>query len=453
VGTERFKGGLLSTALIVTSFLLLALLIPPTGPASAVPCCPPYYEVISHVTWVVDGDTIDVWIENIVVELDPAGEVYENTYERVRFGGGVDAPELWDYTPPRSGEPGSVEATEFIENLIPVGATVYLDLNALSVGGQTGRPYRGAYERLIAVIYVEIEGWWVNVNAELLRWGLEEYPEFDWLKYIYYPSEWDPYEWLEDNYPYVRGYAPPPPPSVDVDISPGYQSGVLGTMLTYAVTVTNTGNELDGYYLSVSDSAGWAPTISENLLENIEPSENRIVTLSVTIPENAVGYADDNIIVIVTSMADNTMSDNDSCITHAVSPKAEFSLATLYKFNLDVNLYLENGSKLVVKFYAYMGDNQGENLVWENVTPAHVVLQENIPRPQSKVAVERAELVLTNAESAPISTINTFTVQRVTLETRSMDIPFYWAQADAAGKFDIETEFMWIPFYWSGAPS
>lgn len=392
----------------------------------------------------IDGDTTWVRIENIVEELDPEGEVYEGNSEKVRYGGGVDAPETW--------MEGGPEAKEFIENLIPVGATVYLDLNDLSRGGQTGRPYRGAYERLIAVIYVEIEGWWINVNAELLRWGMEEYPEFDWLKYIYYPSEWNPYEWLEDNYPYVRGYTPPPPQSVDVDISPGYQSGVPRAMLTYAVTVTNTGNELDGYYLSVSDSAGWAPTISENLLENIEPSENRIVTLGVTIPENAIGCADDNIIVIVTSMADNTMSDNDSCITHAVSPKAEFSLATIYKINLDVNLYLENGSKLVVKFYAYMGDNQGENLVWENVTPAHVVLQENIPRPQSKVAVERAELVLTNAESAPISTINTFTVWMSTLESRFAEIPMEWSLAPLEEKVELEIEFMELPIRWALAP-
>ena len=82
---------------------------------------------------------------------------------------------------------------------------VYLDLNSLSVGGQTGRPYRGTYERLIAVIYTEINGQWVNVNAELLRWGQEAYPDHDWLKYTYFPSEWDAYEWLEDNYPYVRG--------------------------------------------------------------------------------------------------------------------------------------------------------------------------------------------------------------------------------------------------------
>ena len=163
----------------------------------------PYYEIIATVTSMVDGDTTWVQIENIVVELDPTGEVYEGNQELVRYGGGVDAPELWTYTPPRTGEPGSVEATELIENLIPVGTTVYLDLNALSTGGQTGRPYRGVYERLIAVIYTVIDNQWINVNAELLRWGQKEYPDFDWLKYRYFPSEWNPDEWLEENYPYV----------------------------------------------------------------------------------------------------------------------------------------------------------------------------------------------------------------------------------------------------------
>ena len=444
--TERFKGILLSTALIFTSFSLLALLTPPTGPASAVPCGPPYYEVISHVTWVTDGDTIDVWIENIVVELDPAGEVYESTYETVRFGGGVDAPESW--------MEGGPESKEFIENLIPVGTTVYLDLNDLSIGGQTGRPYRGVYERLIAVIYVEIEGWWVNVNAELLRWGMEEYPEFDWLKYIYYPSEWDPYEWLEDNYPYVRGYISPPRSPVDVDVSPGYQSSVPRAMLTYAVTVTNTDNELDGYYLSVSDSASWTPTISENWLENIEPSENRVVALSVTIPENAVGFTDDNIIVIVTSMADNTMSDNDSCIAHAVSPKAEFNLATLYEVSLDLNHWIENGSKLVAKFYKY--DNitlQAENVIEEFSPPKHVENIENLPHPLD-LPVEIVTLVLTtdNTENL-ISTLANLIVQKATLETRFTNIPMWWSLAPLAEKIQIEIEFMEIPFYWVLAPS
>ena len=187
---------ILASILVIAAVIILVSTGEGPGDQETPALEPPYYEVISRVTSMVDGDTTWVWIENIVVELDPEGEVYENTYEKVRYGGGIDAPE-WDME-------GGPESTEFIENLIPVGTTVYLDLNDLSVGGQTGRPYRGDYERLIAVIYVEFDGQWVNVNAELLRWGLEEYPEFDWLKYRYYPSEWDPDEWLEENYPYVR---------------------------------------------------------------------------------------------------------------------------------------------------------------------------------------------------------------------------------------------------------
>jgi endonuclease YncB( thermonuclease family) len=82
---------------------------------------------------------------------------------------------------------------------------VYLDLDNLAVGGVTGRPYRDRYERLVAVIYVKLDGQWINVNAELLRWGQEEYPDHDWLKYRYITSEFDGLEWLAENYPYVRG--------------------------------------------------------------------------------------------------------------------------------------------------------------------------------------------------------------------------------------------------------
>jgi len=34
-----------------------------------------------------------------------------------------------------------------------------------------------------------------------------------------------------------------------------------------------------------------------------------------------------------------------------------------------------------------------------------------------------------------------------------LEIPFYWAQADPAGKLELEAEFMEIPFYWAQAPS
>lgn len=160
----------------------------------------PYYEVVASAVWVVDGDTIDVKVVELTTELDPRGEISEGTIERIRFGGGIDAPEMnWSSGNP---EPGAVGATELIENLLPTWTTVYLDIDNLA--GSPDRLYRDVYGRLIAVIYVKLDEQWVNVNAELLRWGQEAYPDHDWLKYTYFTSEFDANEWLEENYTYVR---------------------------------------------------------------------------------------------------------------------------------------------------------------------------------------------------------------------------------------------------------
>lgn len=159
----------------------------------------PYYEVVALVNSVIDGDTIDAGILKLAAELDPRGEVSPGTIEGIRFGGGIDAPEWY--------ETGGSEATEFMEDLVPPGTVVYLDLDNLARGGQTGRPYRGSLERLIAVIYAEIDGQWVNVNAELSRWGMGEFPGHKWDLYTYIESEFSMYEWppYDNDYPYVRG--------------------------------------------------------------------------------------------------------------------------------------------------------------------------------------------------------------------------------------------------------
>jgi len=172
-----------------------------TPPADA-----PHHEVLGCVFRVNDGDTIDVGILKLVAELDSRATVSIGVTEGVRFSGGLDAPEVWVHTPPRSGPPGAVEALELVENLIPPGTLVYLDLDDDEWQNPESKgPYRGTYGRLIAVVYAQVKGQWVNVNAEVLRWGLKAYPDFDWLKYAYFISEFDSNEWLEENYPYVRG--------------------------------------------------------------------------------------------------------------------------------------------------------------------------------------------------------------------------------------------------------
>lgn len=156
------------------------------------PARAPHYEARGIVTQVVDGDTVIVWLTWVDESIENVEAEVENS---VRFSGGIDAPEL--------AENGGAEAGNFIIEICPLWTEVFLDLDDGATGGEG--PYRDKYGRLLAVIYMRQDGEWVNVNAELLRWGIEAYPLNDWLEYIGYSSEFDPYEWLAENYPYARG--------------------------------------------------------------------------------------------------------------------------------------------------------------------------------------------------------------------------------------------------------
>ncbi len=80
---------------------------------------------------------------------------------------------------------------------------------------------------------------------------------------------------------------------------------------------------------------------------------------------------------------------------------------------------------------------------------------ENVVHP-SGIGVKKARLDLTtdNTDNV-ISTIASYTVRKIDLEARFLEIPFYWAQAPPGSqeRLDLEAEFLDIPFYWSGAPS
>lgn len=146
------------------------------------------YEASGTVDYTVDGDTIQV---NLTWVNPSTTGVYTGSGQSVRFSGGIDAPELADV--------GGQEAKSFVrDNFCSWGTEVFLDLDNLS-----DRPYHDIHGRLLGVIHVKKDGKWVNVNAELLRWGQEAYPNHDWLKYSYFRSEFNPDEWLENDYPYV----------------------------------------------------------------------------------------------------------------------------------------------------------------------------------------------------------------------------------------------------------
>lgn len=149
------------------------------------------YEASGILAYTVDGDTVQV----SVTWVNPSTEGVNTESQKVRFSGGMDAPEM--------SMEGGEEAKQFVrENFCPVWTEVFLDLDNLSY-----TPYYDVHGRLLGVIYVKKNGKWVNVNAEVLRWGMEAYPNHNWLQYSYYPSEFDADVWLADNYPYVLSYS------------------------------------------------------------------------------------------------------------------------------------------------------------------------------------------------------------------------------------------------------
>jgi len=145
---------------------------------------------------------------------------------------------------------------------------------------------------------------------------------------------------------------------VNVSISPPENSGPPGENVTFTVMVINTGNVADSYDLTVNDSTGWDPTLSKNLLEDVQPDENKTATLSVTIPENVSADAEDKITVTATSTKDTEVSASASCIATvtvvrgvevSISPenqkgppkgKLEYTITIVNKGNIEDNYSL-----------------------------------------------------------------------------------------------------------------
>jgi hypothetical protein len=108
---------------------------------------------------------------------------------------------------------------------------------------------------------------------------------------------------------------------VSVSISPTSQSGANGATLTYTVTVNNTGNASDSYSLTVTDDAGWSPSVSPTSILNISSGSGLIgaSTLSVTIPSGAVEGTIDSITVTAISQTDSTVENSATCTATATA--------------------------------------------------------------------------------------------------------------------------------------
>lgn len=267
---------------------------------------------------------------------------------------------------------------------------------------------------------------------------------------------------------------PPAVYGVRVSIWPWCQSGKPGTTLVYTVTVWNVGAADDVYTLTVADTAGWSPTIEPSSLA-VAAGASENATLSVTIPENVEPYmrwdnicdnrwdnmywenfrdnfptcAVDIIKVTAASLTDNAVRSSAICVAHVTPTK--LYLRNLYEVGLDANLWLENGSKLVARFYTWAGDYDNESVIWSATAPFPFVHLENVPHPLGK-AVERLALVIVDERGNMSRTVASFTVTSGVLLRRVSTIKSEWPYARVDGRRTIVNEISRIKSMWPYAP-
>jgi len=139
--------------------------------------------------------------------------------------------------------------------------------------------------------------------------------------------------------------------------------------------------------------------------------------------------------------------------SHPIGLKDTFRFENLYKLSLNLELYLEEGSKLVIKFYTW-GDVYQAECVFENFAPPeNVVKFDNVPHPLG-MAVEKAVLLVTtdNTEEV-ISTIATWTTRRSNLIIRMSQSKSGWDLALPPGKTALISEISGIKGKWPLAPT
>lgn len=171
---------------------------------------PPNYEATAEVLWISDGDTVGVRIlemEESFATVDPGEDIVRfagmDTEEIHREDAVSEHPDVKGLTQEEYEETEyyarALRSKRIVESLVPKGTRVYLDIDEGLKGGNC----RGYFGRLIAVVYTKYENRWINVNARVLAQEYSISNDKDYGLMTDYPSEFDPNDWLSEDYPYV----------------------------------------------------------------------------------------------------------------------------------------------------------------------------------------------------------------------------------------------------------
>lgn len=198
--------------LIIASALIGTIILKNTLSAEKITSKNPNYEAVATVKEIIDGDTLKVKVTKI---FDPHKGVNLGD-DKIRLAG-IDTEETLQDKAVKKHEDvknlnqeqyektiyyqQAITAKKFLKNKLPEGKKIYLDIDDLADGKY---PYRGYYGRLIALVYVKDSEKWININAQLLK-HTDSFDNSGLNNQILtkFHSEFDPYNWLSEDYPYT----------------------------------------------------------------------------------------------------------------------------------------------------------------------------------------------------------------------------------------------------------
>jgi uncharacterized membrane protein len=231
---------------------------------------------------------------------------------------------------------------------------------------------------------------------------------------------------------------------VQIGITPNINFGENGAILTFDVLVKNIGDFPDNYSLTVENI--WEASLSSTQLDNVNPGENRHVTLSVKIPDDATPGASDNITVTVTSLENVNVNDNATCTARMGSYSVAVSILPSYQDNapggtLNYTVVVSNTGTLNDSYNLTFIDNIDGSNYWED----------NISLENSSLTVPVGEfrttlLVVTIPDNAPTGTNDLITV----IATSQADITIFGSDSCIANVARLSITIS--PEYQSGLP-
>jgi uncharacterized membrane protein len=280
-----------------------------------------------------------------------------------------------------------------------------------------------ALENLLDVVAITAEDSWYawdvtsfvkdqlkgdKIASFCLKAARESLPSRDQFYYGFDSKEFD----NKAFHPYLEVVLPEY--GVALFISPSSRKGLEGDVLTYTVTVTNTGNVPDNYRLTVSDTLGWEPVLENEFLE-ILPSRSETTGLSVRIPDNALPGEIDNILLVATSIVNPAIRVENSCTAEVVIMGVEVYISPDRRSGapgrvLIYEVEVRNVSRVEVSYTLSVSDTRGWNptLSQTSLTLAaratgEVTLSVTIPEGALLGTEDEITVVATSTENAEIT--------------------------------------------------